>query len=169
MNTESLAHPPKVIVNASGGHLSVKAFDLEAINHLMEPDSIKEFVRAMTRLGNLRDPEETPNTFITPEYVYFRQHRKMVKVVLNDILFVESARDYITVHTEDNPPLRIKEPISALEAILPPKRFLRIHRSYIISLQKITAFTHYDVEIGRLELPIGRKYKEVYHRLKAPL
>jgi DNA-binding LytR/AlgR family response regulator len=83
----------------------------------------------------------------------------MVKLFYDEILYIESIKDYIKIIREGNAPLLVKQSISATEELLPPHLFLRIHRSFIVSVKQITAFTNNDVEIQRVEIPIGRLYK----------
>jgi hypothetical protein len=89
----------------------------------------------------------------------------MVKVYLDDITYIESFRDYIIIHRQNGLDLKVKCGISNVESMLPHNRFLRIHRSYIVSVSRVTAFTTSDVEIGTRELPIGRSYQEVFDKL----
>ncbi|HEY1165075.1 MAG TPA: LytTR family DNA-binding domain-containing protein, partial [Chitinophaga sp.] len=85
----------------------------------------------------------------------------------NDILYIESLKDYIAVHRTDGSSLSAKYKISELEDELKGQPFLRIHRSFIVNLQKVTAYTMQDVEIGNIELPIGNSYREyVYKKLQ---
>jgi LytTr DNA-binding domain len=92
-------------------------------------------------------------------YLYLRAGRKMVKVLLHEILYVESQRDYIRIFRVGLPPLSVKKPLSALAAMLPRDRFIRIHRSFIVSKEKLTAFTQSEVEIGEMRLPVGKGFR----------
>ena len=94
-------------------------------------------------------------------YIYFRTNRKMVKVVLENILYIECLKDYIFIHRLNEPALKVKQAFNSLEAILPRNIFLRIHRSFIVSKPMVTAYSKDFVEIGKLEIPIGRKYKDI--------
>ncbi len=82
----------------------------------------------------------------------------MVKVFLEDMIYIESLKDYIKIHRVNNKPLTVKHSLATIEAMLPKDLFLRIHRSFIVSINKVTAFTPHDVEIGNIEIPIGRQY-----------
>ena len=97
-------------------------------------------------------------------FLYFRSDRKMVKVFLDEILFIESFKDYVVIHRENEPDLRIKQTLNHLESMLPENLFLRIHRSFIVSAKRIKAFTKKDVEIGKVELPIGKSYTEGFRK-----
>jgi DNA-binding LytR/AlgR family response regulator len=83
--------------------------------------------------------------------LYFHAHRKMVKVFLDEIIYIESIKDYINIHTENCPALMVKLSLSKVISMLPEYLFLRIHRSYVVSIDKVTAFTQSDLEIGCLK------------------
>ena len=89
----------------------------------------------------------------------------MVKVFLEDITYIESFKDYIVIHRQNEADLKVKYAISSVDSMLPQNLFLRIHRSYIVSMKKVSAFTINDVEIGKIELPIGRSYPDVFKKL----
>lgn len=163
---KTLSHPPKVIFTTAYKEYAMEAFDLDAVDYLLKPISLERFLKAVNKLtqGEPRQQEQAS----VPEksgFVYFRVQRKMVKVYLDDIVYIESIKDYIKVYRESGPALIVKQSITTLEAMLPVSIFVRIHRSYIVSLQKITAFTAQDVEVGSTEIPIGRSYSGVLKHL----
>ena len=92
----------------------------------------------------------------------------MVKVMLDEVIYIESLKDYIKIVRTGQPPLVVKQPISMVEEMLPDNLFVRIHRSYIIALKKVTAYTQNDVEIHGIEIPIGKLYKHRINRLAPP-
>ena len=101
-----------------------------------------------------------------PGFINFRSDRKMIKVALNDILYIESIKDYIKVVTVTNTVIT-KQPISSVEEMLPKEIFIRIHRSYIVALNKIESYNNELVWIAKQELPISRMYRhEVGKTLK---
>ena len=103
---------------------------------------------------NLKILLQTKRIQITSKAFYFRSERKMVKAFLDDMVYIESLKDYISIHRFDDKLLVLKQSISTIEAILPHHLLLRIHRSFIISINR--AFTPHDVEIENIEIPIGR-------------
>lgn len=158
----TLQNPPKVIFTTAYKEYAVEAFDLDAVDYLLKPISFERLLKAVNKLvqpGLVKQEEKLlPET--SSGFVYFRSERKMIKVFYDDILYVESLKDYIKIFRTSAPPLMVKQSISTTEEILPASLFCRIHRSFIVSIQKITAATANDVEIGRIELPIGRMYRE---------
>lgn len=164
----TLQNPPKIIFTTAYKEHAIDAFELDAVDYLLKPISLERFIKAVNKLTKttFTTPEEMPVIpEITSGFIYFRSDRKMVKLFYDEILYIESIKDYIKIVREGNAPLLVKQSITATEELLPPHLFLRIHRSFIVSIQKITAFTNNDVEIQRVEIPIGRIYKPQLQKL----
>lgn len=160
----TLNHPPKVIFTTAHKDFAIEAFELDAVDYLLKPISFERFLKAVNKVLQTNNPvAETPDPMIS--FVYFRADRKMIKVFLEDILYIESFRDYVIIHMEQARELRVKLSLNHVERMLPGNQFLRIHRSFIVSSNKITAFTKTDVEIGRTELPIGKSFTQVFRKL----
>lgn len=162
----TLRHPPKVIFTTAHKEYALDAFELDAVDYLLKPVTLERLLKAVNKISAIQLPEvKAEHNIVENEgFIYFRAERKMIKVGYNDILYIESMKDYIKIVRSNEKPLFVKQSISSLEDVLPTSLFLRIHRSYIVSLQKITAFTTHDVEIGGIEIPIGRLYA---HQLEA--
>lgn len=163
---KTLSNPPKVIFTTAYKEYATEAFDLDAVDYLLKPVSLERFLKAVNKLTNqVVVPSEK---IVVPEqngFLYFRAQRKMIKVFLDDILYIESVKDYIKIYRRQDKPLLVKQAITTLEAMLPLSSFVRIHRSYIVSIDKITAFTAQDVEIDKVEIPVGRSYVETLKKL----
>ncbi len=162
---KTLAHPPKIIFTTAYKEYAVDAFDLDAVDYLLKPISLERFLKAVNKVTNLNTVTEQIMAPSKQGFLYFRSERKMVKVFLDDMVYIESLKDYIRIHRHADKPLIVKQSISTIEAMLPSDLFLRIHRSFIISISKVTAFTPHDVEIGNIEIPIGRQYNANLKRL----
>jgi DNA-binding LytR/AlgR family response regulator len=161
---KTLPYPPKAIFTTAHKDFAIEAFELDAIDYLLKPISFERFLKAVNKFCNITNFEMVP--LDQPAgFVYFRSDRKMVKVFLEDIQYVESFRDYVLIHRENDSGLRIKQTLNNVENMLPHHLFMRIHRSFIVSVNKITAFTKNDVEIGKMELPIGKNYTEGFKKL----
>ncbi len=161
---KTLPFPPKVIFTTAHKDFALEAFDLDAIDYLLKPVSFERFLKAVNKFCQLSPPEKE-TAHHEPGFVYFRADRKMIKVFLEDILYIESLKDYIIIHREHNAELRVKQTLTSVENMLPKNLVLRIHRSYIVAIGKITAFTKHDVEIGKIELPIGRNFVDIFEKL----
>ncbi|MEO9021896.1 MAG: LytTR family DNA-binding domain-containing protein [Ginsengibacter sp.] len=158
----TLHNPPKVIFTTAFKEYALEGFELDAVDYLLKPISLERFVKAISKLYSKSEmpPINIPESNVprSTSFLYFRVDRKMVKVKLDDILYIESLKDYVKIIRIIEKPLVVKQSISSLEEMLPENQFARIHRSYIIAINKVTAFTHQDVEINQIEIPIGRLY-----------
>lgn len=166
----TLKSPPKVIFTTAYRKFAVEGFELNAVDYLLKPISFERFVKAVnkvmdTRLTPVSDAIESENKKVPSEsYVYFRSDRKMVKVPLEDILYVESLKDYIKVVTPTKS-IITKQSISSLEETLPKENFMRIHRSFIVSINKIESYSSESIEIAKKEFPISRMYKHEVEKI----
>jgi DNA-binding LytR/AlgR family response regulator len=167
----TLQNRPKVIFTTAYKEFALDAFDLDAVDYLLKPISMERFLKSVNKLIRVEQPKQDAEK-ILPEtrsgFVYFRTGRKMVKLFYDEILYIESVKDYIKVLRKENPPLLVKQSITATEGILPASLFVRVHRSFIVAKDKITAMTHHDIEIGNIEIPIGRLYRQEVAKIKSP-
>jgi len=165
---KTLRNPPKVIFTTAYKEYAVEAFDLDAIDYLLKPVTLERLMKAVNKITMETMPiiQEEQKILEQEGFAYFRSERKMIKVKYDDILFIESMKDYVKVARTGDKPLLVKQSISSLENMLPANQFVRIHRSFIVSIPKITAFTNHDIEIGGIEIPIGRLYSRHIERLQ---
>ncbi|MEO7463397.1 MAG: LytTR family DNA-binding domain-containing protein, partial [Ferruginibacter sp.] len=169
----NLSHPPKVIFVTAYREYAVEGFELDAVDYLVKPVSFERFLKAIDRLRRNPDQhapaevnmyETNPNAF-----VYLKADRSMHKVFINEILYIESWKDYVKVFFTNAKPLLVKQPISAIENLLSEHKFIRVHRSYIVSLNKISGYNQASVQLDSNEIPIGRLFKQtVMERLHNP-
>ncbi|MFB9080349.1 LytR/AlgR family response regulator transcription factor [Flavobacterium procerum] len=166
---KTLRNPPAVIFTTAYREYALESYDLDIVDYLLKPITFDRFFKATDRYLRINAPVN--NKIITPsqeDFIYIKNGPKFNKISVDSILYIESVKDYIIVHQKDGIKLNAKYKISDIEIELQSKNFLRIHRSFIINLKNITAFTAYDVEIGTIEIPIGASYKEyVFKMLKS--
>lgn len=164
---KSLPHPPPVIFTTAHRNFALDGFELGAVDYLLKPISLDRFLKAVYRVTQQRQVETDENYLpATERFLYFRAERKMIKVFLSEILFIESLKDYVKIMTTKGQ-IITKLSISSVEEMLPDDQFIRIHRSFIIAINKIDSFTNADVFIGKSELPIGPLYKhEITRKLR---
>lgn len=161
----SLKNPPKVIFTTAYHDYAVEGFDLNAVDYLVKPIPFDRFLKSMDKAYHLFGlnahqviVETTPRITQNADFIYLKADRKMVKVDVADILWIESSGDYIKVALI-NKVLISKQKISVLEELLPDNHFVRVHRSFIVALSKIESYNSIRVEINGKEIPIGRNYK----------
>ena len=158
---KTLRNPPKVIFTTAFRDYALQGFELEIVDYLLKPIPFDRFLKGVAKV--LHQPTVAPLTTSKPEaasdnYVYFKVDKKMIKTRMADVLFIESIKDYVKVKTLEKE-IVTQQKISYLEESLPREQFLRIHRSFIVNLEKIDAYSATDVEIGKHSIPIGRNYK----------
>ena len=160
----SLSNPPKVIFVTAYQDYAVEAFELDAVDYLVKPVSFERFLKAITKLKRNNDPQSAIERKIykpNPDaFVYIRADRVMQKIYVNDILYVEGWKDYVKLIFTNGKYLLVKQPISTIESLLSEHEFLRVHQSYIISLNKISGYSSVFVKLNDTEIPIGRLYKQ---------
>ncbi|MGD1843511.1 MAG: LytR/AlgR family response regulator transcription factor [Thermonemataceae bacterium] len=159
---KNLLHKPKVIFTTAYRDYALDGFELDAVDYLLKPIVFQRFFKAIEKflasLQKVPAPVLDTSALINPEaFLFIRKNNKQVRVKLQDILYVESLKDYIKVHLEATCHV-VKYTLSAFEKEL-DDRFVRVHRSYIVNTNHITAYTKNDVEIEGTEIPIGEKYK----------
>jgi len=158
-----LRNPPAVIFTTAYREYALEGFELDVIDYLLKPITFDRFFKAIEKYHLRMSPKDAGQKVLAPqqdEAIYIKIGGKFHKLNSSEITFIESVKDYIVVHRDGKEKLTAKYKISDLEEDLKGKRFLRIHRSFIINPTKITAFTHQDVELGAVQLPIGNSYKE---------
>jgi len=164
----TLKSPPKIIFTTAYRKYAIEGFDLDAVDFLLKPISFERFIKAINKIPAVSN--ETSATIEQvedhPDFIYFRADRKILKILLNDILYIESLKDYIKVVTKDRT-IIARQSISSLETSLPKALFIRIHRSFIVAFKNIDSYKPETIEIAKYELPVSRFYRhEVESRLK---
>jgi len=161
---KTLKNPPKIIFTTAHKEYAIDGFELDAVDYLLKPISFERFLKTVNKVFNLTQKEEqsTQSVQINSErFLYLRADRKMVKVMVNEILYIEGLKDYLKVITTSQT-IITKQTISAMEEMLPEEEFMRIHRSFIISIKKIDSFNQHSIFIKKMELPIGPMYRKLF-------
>lgn len=154
---KTLKNPPKVIITTAFRDYAIEGFELEVADYLLKPIPFDRFLKSVGKV--LARPEVNTSIATGQEsFVYFKVDKKMVKTRIADILYIESIKDYVKVRTTDKE-IITQQKISYLDESLPRHNFLRIHRSFIVNIDQIDAYSATDVEIGKFKVPIGRNYK----------
>ncbi|WP_299160042.1 LytTR family DNA-binding domain-containing protein [uncultured Tenacibaculum sp.] len=158
---KTLKNPPKTIFTTAYRDYAIESYDLGVIDYLLKPITFERFFKAVERfLSDQKTAVIEKKEKEVDDFMLVKSGNKHHKVIINDILFIESLKDYIKIHTINNKRIVSKYRISEIEQELKDASFLRVHRSYIINIDKISAFTVNDIEVNSTEIPIGASYKE---------
>lgn len=159
---QTLKNPPNIIITTAYHEHALLGYEFNVVDYLMKPIAFNRFLVAVNKLKQSKDVNLPPLAIQETEraYIFFNVSKKKVKVYCDEILYIESVKEYINVVTTSKAILA-KFQLSQIEALLPKSQFIRIHRSFIVAKNKIDAFSATDVEIRNKQLPIGRSYKEL--------
>ena len=161
---EVLQDKPQTILTTAYDQYALDAFEADVVDYLLKPIAFSRFLKAVNKLnrGKTQDqafPLRTKAANPRPFHL-FNVNKKKVKVYEDEVLYIESLKDYSRIVTAEAS-IVTRGQIGEMQEIFPPRKFLRIHRSYIIALDKIRAYAATEVEVGGKSLPIGRSYKEL--------
>ncbi len=164
----SLKNPPAVILTTAHRQYALEGYDLNVLDYLMKPISFERFMQAVDKFYTMFaffDEISVHKKGTSEEFLYLREKNIIHKISVAQIIYVESMGDNLKLITEDRE-LNIRCTISSVENVLPGNDFLRIHRSFIVSLKRITSFSSVSVSVGKKEFPIGSSYKSsVFEKL----
>lgn len=154
---KSLVNPPLVVITTANKNRAIEGYELNVADYLLKPMSLNRIIISVNRISKLLS--QKGNLAKNGNYIFLKENKRLVRVNLADILFVESMKDYIKVVTK-NKSVISKYKLESFQKLLNPEKFVRVHKSYVVSLDQIEAFSSTEIEIGRFDIPIGRTYKD---------
>jgi len=164
-----VAGKPRIIFTTAYNQFALEGYKVDALDYLVKPFNYQEFLRAAQKALNYAEllNQHTTQT-VTPEteqpdhnYLFLKVEYQLVRIALDDILYIESLKDYVKVHLNNTGKAILSlTSLKSLEEKLPPRRFMRVHRSFIVSLDKITSMTKNSVQVGKKLINIGDQYKD---------
>ena len=159
---KTLKRPPKVIITTAFSQYALEGFELDVVDYLMKPVTFERFFKSVNKYfqSGHSDTVEVEGGNGTSEepFIYVKENKKVIKIYLKEIHFIEGLNEYIRIHT-DNRRVVVKSSLQSMESKLPPEQFIRIHKSYIVSIPRIRAFNTTTIELENAKLRIGRNYK----------
>lgn len=159
---KTLKRPPKVIITTAFSQYALDGFELDVVDYLMKPVTFERFFKSVNKYfqsgqsGNVEI--EGGNSTSEEAFIYVKENKKIIKIYLREIHFIEGLNEYIRIHT-DNRRVVVKSSLLGIENKLPSEQFIRIHKSYIVSIPRIRAFSATTIELENAKLRIGRNYK----------
>jgi len=157
----SLQHPPQVIFTTAYPQYAVDGFDLNVLDYLVKPVSFDRFLKAVMKAKDAISKMSVAGspTNAKEDYVFIKADNKLVKIFYNDILYVEALQNYVTIHTSNKKYITYLT-FKSMEESLPADQFIRVHKSYLVSANKIESIEGNSIRIGQHEIPISRTVKE---------
>lgn len=164
----SLEKKPLVIFITAYKQYALESYDLSVVDYLVKPVPLERFIKACNRAKELYELKTNKNqNFVTKaDYFFLNADYRQVKVIFDDINWMEGVRDYVKIHLKSSgKPLLFRTSLKALEPELPSSKFIRIHKSYIVAMESITAMRKTSLFINDMELPVGETFREAVEKL----
>ena len=169
---------PRIIFTTAFNNFALEGYKVDALDYLLKPFNYEEFLRAATKAKGyfelVNRPTPAPVAAPTPaslptepeeDSLFLKVEYQLVRVAFNDILYIEGLKDYVKVHLQSSTkPILSLTSLKALEDKLPSRRFMRVHRSFIISLEKISSLTRNSIQIGNTTIPVSEQYKDTLNQ-----
>jgi DNA-binding LytR/AlgR family response regulator len=159
---KTLTHPPAVVITTAYHQYAVEGFDMNVTDYLLKPIEFERFLVAVNKVKTAQS--EKPGETETKEFIFLNVQKKKVKILFSEIVYIESQREYIKIVTTKKEYIS-KMSTHEIESLLPGHLFKRIHRSFIVSVDKIQSYTAEEVDVNGIAIPIGRGYKDVIDNL----
>jgi len=162
---KTLTHPPAVIITTAYHQYAVEGFDLNVTDYLLKPFEFERFLVAVNKVKTGQGEKQKSNeSEETKDFIFLNVQKKKVKILFSEIVYVESQREYIKIVTTKKEYIS-KMSTHEIEALLPTNQFKRIHRSFIVSLNKIQSYNAEEIEVNGISIPIGRGYRDIIENL----
>jgi two-component system, LytTR family, response regulator len=163
-----LQNKPYVILTTAYSEYALESYELDVVDYLLKPITFERFLKAVEKVsqriklsGSDTVTNEKTTSDVTPDFVFVKDGTKLVKIKLEDILYIEGLKDYVTIHTPTQKVTTLHR-LKSLEEQLPADRFIRIHNSYIVALKAIDVIHKGDVQIGQAMLPVSDSYRKAF-------
>jgi DNA-binding LytR/AlgR family response regulator len=159
--------PPRIIFTTAFPQYALESYKVDALDYLVKPFNYEEFLRAANKAkayAELASSHAEPAAPAPEEdHIFLKVEYQLIRVALSDILYVEGLKDYVKVHLKSTPRALLSlMSLRSMEEKLPARRFMRIHRSFIVALDKIESVRRLTVQIGNETIPVGEQYKEAF-------
>lgn len=162
---KTLSNPPMVIFTTAYSEHAVKSFELDAIDYLLKPFSIQRFLKACNKAQELYSLRNKSANVDPISSIFIKDGYEQIKVQLDDMLYIEASGNYTQIHLINNKLLSSRIPLNELQLLLPAKKFIRTHRTFIVAKNKVTKFDRSQVWIGDQMIPIGLTYAQCTQHL----
>ena len=165
--TRILQNRPKIIFTTAYEKYALEGFKLEAVDYLLKPFSYEEFLTAAKKAQKLIGLEKSAHDKVEAnnEFLFLKSEYKIRRINFNDIKYIEGLKDYVKVYLlNEQKPILTLNSLKALEAKLPSEKFMRVHRSFIVNLEKIETIDRSRIVFGKIYIPVSEQYKEKFQK-----
>ena len=163
----TLHNKPQIIFTTAFSEYAIEGFKLDALDYLLKPIGYNEFLKAANKARSYFETvaQDQKKDTDTKEYLFVKSDYKIARIAVNDIIYIEGMREYVRIHLDSGKPLMPLMTLRLLEEQLPSDRFMRVHRSYIVNLEKIITVEHNRIVFdGKVYIPVSEQYKEAFQK-----
>ncbi|OKS84886.1 LytR/AlgR family response regulator transcription factor [Mucilaginibacter polytrichastri] len=163
---DSRPNKPRIIFTTAYNQFALDGYKVDALDYLLKPFNYEEFLKAAQKALKYQEmiAKAEPEPKQEEDYLFLKVEYQLVRVALSDILYIEGLKDYVKVWLKSAPkPLLSLTSLKALEEKLPSRRFMRVHRSFIVSLDQINSVTRNTLQIGSINISVGEQYKDAFN------
>lgn len=162
-----LTKRPLVVLTTAYSHYALEGYELDVADYLLKPITFERFLKSIDKITQRLDsapavqPSSVEQAITPPAFIFVKDGTKLVKVKLDEILYIEGLKDYVTIHTIHQKIVTLQR-LKSLEEQLPADKFIRVHNSYIVSLDAINVIQKNEIQIKGVTLPIGDTYRKAF-------
>lgn len=160
---KNLEQKTMVIFTTAYSEYAVEGFNLSAVDYLLKPFDIERFKKAVNKAKEFYDYNKKDNN--ETNYIFVRADYSLIKIDCNEIMYIESVDDYLKIHLSGKKPIMTLSTLKAIEEKLPTQHFVRVHRSYIVALNKIESVRGKNIHLQNTEIPISNKYEAEFFKV----
>jgi len=161
---KSLKNPPKVIFTTAYSEYAIEGFKVDAIDYLLKPICYSDFLRAVEKAKErmLLSVGKAESVKTDDTFLFIKSEYKILRINLSEIKYIESMREYVRIHIENQPPVMALMTLKKIEGSLPNANFMRVHRSFIVNLGKISTIERNRIVFGKEYIPVSDQYQEQF-------
>jgi len=163
---KSLTNPPKIIFTTAYSEYALEGFKVDAIDYLLKPIDYAAFLKASTKAQEWFNIKNEPKEELKSDgnFLFIKSEYKILRVKIEDIKYIEGMREYIRIHLTSEKPIMTLLSMKAMEKQLENKNFMRVHRSYIVNLDKVSTIERSRIVFDKVYIPVSEQYKEKFHK-----
>ncbi|HTQ29463.1 MAG TPA: LytTR family DNA-binding domain-containing protein [Puia sp.] len=156
----SLSSPPLVVLTTAYATYALESYDFSVMDYLLKPISFERFSKTINKIvhGRLFSQAAVEKDLLPPDHIFIKSGNKFFKVNFSEIVYIEAMKDYLKIHTPEYKLVTLQT-MADMEKLLPPRQFIRVHKSYIVAVSRIKSIYGGSVELEKITIPIGLSYK----------
>lgn len=155
---ETIKQRPKVIITTAYDKYAVKGYELDVADYLLKPFTFERFIQSVEKMHKTLSEKQTP---VSADYIFVKTEYRLEKIKVSTILYVEGMNEYLQIVTEEKKIMTLQN-FKSIEEVLPKNNFVRVHKSYLVAIDKVESIERNRIKIQKMLIPISETYKEAF-------